>query len=219
MYPFFKRLLDLGIATFAFVVLSPILIPSMVILAFTGEKEVFYLQDRVGFKNKLFKIWKFATMMKNSANIGTGAITVRNDPRVTKYGSLLRRTKINELPQIFNVIKGDMSIVGPRPLMQVSFDLYNQSVRDHIYNSKPGITGIGSLVFRDEEKLVSDAADPKEMYERLIYPHKGNLELWYQKNKSMWTDILIIFLTAWVILFSQSDLVNRVFPDLPKRNF
>jgi lipopolysaccharide/colanic/teichoic acid biosynthesis glycosyltransferase len=219
MYPFFKRLLDLGIAIFAFVVLSPILIPSMVILAFTGEKEVFYLQDRVGFKNKLFKIWKFATMMKNSANIGTGAITVRNDPRVTKYGSLLRRTKINELPQIFNVIKGDMSIVGPRPLMQVSFDLYNQSVRDHIYNSRPGITGIGSLVFRDEEKLVSDAADPKEMYERLIYPHKGNLELWYQKNKSMWTDILIIFLTAWVILFSQSDLVNRVFPDLPKRNF
>jgi lipopolysaccharide/colanic/teichoic acid biosynthesis glycosyltransferase len=101
----------------------------------------------------------------------------------------------------------------------VSFDLYNQSVRDHIYNSKPGITGIGSLVFRDEEKLVSDAADPKEMYERVIYPHKGNLELWYQKNKSMWTDILIIFLTAWVILFSQSDLVNRVFHDLPKRNF
>jgi lipopolysaccharide/colanic/teichoic acid biosynthesis glycosyltransferase len=219
MYPFFKRLLDLGIAIFAFVVLSPILIPSMVILAFTGEKEVFYLQDRVGFKNKLFKIWKFATMMKNSANIGTGAITVRNDPRVTKYGSLLRRTKINELPQIFNVIKGDMSIVGPRPLMQVSFDLYNQHVRDHIYNSKPGITGIGSLVFRDEEKLVSDAADPKEMYERVIYPHKGDLELWYQKNKSMWTDILIIFLTAWVILFSQSDLVNRVFHDLPKRNF
>jgi lipopolysaccharide/colanic/teichoic acid biosynthesis glycosyltransferase len=219
MYPFFKRVLDLGISIFAFIVLSPMLVPSMIILAFTGEREVFYLQDRIGFKNKLFKIWKFATMMKNSANIGTGAITVRNDPRVTKFGSLLRRTKVNELPQIFNVMKGDMSIVGPRPLMKVSFDLYTPEVQSRIYNSRPGITGIGSLVFRDEEKLVSDAADPKDMYEKLIYPHKGNLELWYQDNKSMVTDILIIFLTAWVILFSQSDLVNKVFPDLPKRNF
>jgi lipopolysaccharide/colanic/teichoic acid biosynthesis glycosyltransferase len=110
-------------------------------------------------------------------------------------------------------------LVGPRPLLKVSFDLYTPKVQSRIYNSRPGIKGIGSLVFRDEEKLVSDAADPKAMYEKLIYPHKGNLELWYQDNKSMVTDILIIFLTAWVILFSQSDLVNKVFPDLPKRNF
>ncbi len=219
MYPFFKRLLDLLISGFALVVLSPVLIPTMLILAFTGEREIFYLQERVGFKNHMFRIFKFATMVKNSANIGTGAITVRNDPRVTKVGRILRLTKINELPQIFNVFLGDMSIVGPRPLMKVSFDLYNDEVKSKIYDSKPGITGIGSIVFRDEEKIVSDAKDPKEMYEKYVYPHKGELELWYQKNKSMSTDLKIIFLTAWVILFPKSDLVYRIFPDLPRRNF
>jgi lipopolysaccharide/colanic/teichoic acid biosynthesis glycosyltransferase len=219
MYPFWKRCMDLFLASLAFVLLSPVLLPSMLILAFTGEKEVFYLQNRVGFKNFSFKIWKFATMQKNSANIGTGVITLRNDPRVTTFGKLLRMTKINELPQIFNVFKGEMSIVGPRPLMQVSFDLYNAEVKSKIYDSKPGITGIGSLVFRDEEKLVSDAPDPKAMYEQHIYPHKGALELWYQQHKSIWTDIKIVFLTAWTILFRGSEAIYKVFPDLPKRSF
>ena len=119
MYRFLKRIIDILIATIALILLSPLLIPSIFILWFTGEHEVFYFQKRVGYKNRLFNIWKFATMMKNSPNIGTGEITLRNDPRVTKFGRLLRITKINELPQIFNVFTGDMSIVGPRPLMDV----------------------------------------------------------------------------------------------------
>jgi lipopolysaccharide/colanic/teichoic acid biosynthesis glycosyltransferase len=218
MYLVIKRLLDILISLFALVVLSPILVPSILILAFTGEKEILYLQKRIGFKNQLFDIWKFATMMKNSANIGTGAITLRNDTRVTPFGNILRRTKVNELPQIFNVLKGDMSIVGPRPLMKVSFDMYPPEIQNTIYNSKPGITGIGSLVFRDEEKLVSDAKDPKEMYKK-IFPFKGELELWYQKNASTFTDCKIIFLTAWAIVFPSSNLMYQVFDDLPKRPF
>src|SRR3954468_11739347 len=106
MYKIIKRLIDLLIATIALVLLSPLLIPSIIILLFTGEHEVFYFQKRLGYKNKLFDIWKFATMLKNSPNIGTGEITLRNDPRVTKFGKLLRITKINELPQIINVFKG-----------------------------------------------------------------------------------------------------------------
>ncbi len=218
MYKIAKRIIDILIAGIALILLSPVLIPSIIILLFTGEKEVFYFQKRVGYKNQLFNIWKFATMLKNSPNIGTGEITLRNDPRVTSFGKLLRITKINELPQIINVFKGDMSIVGPRPLMEVSVQLYPEAIRNKIYDCKPGMTGIGSLIFRDEEKIVSAAADPKAMY-ATIYPFKGALEMWYQQHASLYTDFMIIFLTAWSILFPQNQLVNKVFKDLPKRNF
>ncbi len=218
MYLFLKRVFDICLAGIALILLSPLIIPSIIILAFTGEREVFYFQQRVGFKNKLFNIWKFATMLKNSPNIGTGEITLRNDPRVTSFGKFLRITKINELPQIFNVLRGEMSIVGPRPLMPVSVALYPNDIKEKIYNAKPGITGIGSLIFRDEEKIVSDAADPKAMYAR-IYPYKGELEMWYQQKASLYTDFMIVFLTAWTIVFSKSILVNKIFKDLPLRSF
>ena len=188
----------------------------MIILLFTGEHEVFYLQRRVGFKNRFFDIWKFATMVKNSPNIGTGEITLRNDPRVTAFGKYLRLTKINELPQIINVFKADMSIVGPRPLMEVSFKLYSPEIQRMIYNFKPGMTGIGSIVFRDEERLLSEAKDPRAMYAS-IYPYKASLEVWYQQHASTYTDLMIIFLTAWSIFFPANKLVNKVFKDLPHR--
>lgn len=216
MYKTLKRLFDLLIATIALVLLAPIFIPVIIILLLTGEHEVFYLQKRVGYKNRIFGIWKFATMLKNSPNMGTGEITLRNDPRVTTFGKFLRMSKINELPQIINVFKGDMSIVGPRPLMEISFKLYSPEVQKIIYNSRPGMTGIASIVFRDEEKLLSEAADPKAMY-RSIYPYKGELEIWYQEHASTYTDMMIIFLTAWSIFFPGNILVDKVFKDLPKR--
>lgn len=218
MYRILKRIIDLFIATVALILLSPILIISIIILLFTGEHEVFYFQKRIGYKNKEFKIWKFATMMKNSPNMGTGEITLRNDPRVTKFGKFLRITKINELPQVINVFIGNMSIVGPRPLMPVSFKLYSEQVQKSIYNCKPGMTGIGSLIFRDEEKIVSDAENPVAMYET-IYPYKGSLELWYFKNASTITDIKIIFLTAWSILAPNNNLTTKIFKELPARPF
>lgn len=218
MYKLIKRFLDILIAGLAFIILLPILIPVMIILKFTGEREILYFQKRIGHKNKPFDIWKFATMLKNSPSIGTGEITLRNDPRVMPFGSFLRKTKINELPQIFNVLKGDMSIVGPRPLMEVSFLQYEENIRKNIYNAKPGITGIGSLIFRDEEKIISEAADPKLMYSK-IFPFKGALEMWYQKNASVLTDFKIIFLTAWSIIFPENKLANTFFKDLPVRSF
>lgn len=133
-------------------------------------------------------------------------------------GKWLRITKINELPQIINVFKGDMSIVGPRPLMPVSFQSYAPDVQEKIYNVKPGITGIGSLIFRDEEKMVSNSPDPKAMYQT-IFPYKAALEIWYQQHLSLYTDAMIIFLTAWSILFPDNTLVNKIFPDLPPRPF
>jgi lipopolysaccharide/colanic/teichoic acid biosynthesis glycosyltransferase len=215
-YKIMKRIIDLLIAAVAFILLSPIFIPAIIILAFTGEHEIFYLQKRVGYKNRLFCIWKFATMIKNSPHIGTGEITLRNDPRVTKFGKILRMSKINELPQLINVFKGNMSIVGPRPLMEISFKLYSPEVQRLIYNSKPGMTGIGSIVFRDEEKILSDAKDPRAMY-AAIYPYKASLEMWYQEHASLYTDIMIIFLTAWTIISPQHKLVEKVFKDIPQR--
>ena len=112
MYKFFKRLTDILIAGLALITLSPVLIIAILLLLLTGEHEVFYYQKRIGYKNNPFYICKFATMLKNSPDIGTGHITLRNDPRVTWFGKILRITKINELPQIINVFKGDMSIEG-----------------------------------------------------------------------------------------------------------
>ena len=218
MYLILKRFFDFIFSLIALIILSPILLPIIILLKLTGEHEVFFFQQRIGFKNKNFDIWKFATMLKNSPNIGTGEITLRYDPRVTKMGKFLRITKINELPQIMNVFKGEMTIVGPRPLMEVSFKQYPEAVQQKIYNCKPGMTGIGSLIFRDEEKIVSDAPDPKAMYKN-IYLYKGELELWYQGKASLYTDFMIIFLTAWSILFPQNKLTGKIFKDLPKRPF
>ena len=156
-------------------------------------------------------------MLKNSPSIGTREITLRNDPRVTKVGRLLRITKLNELPQIINVLKGNMSIVGPRPLMEVSFKLYPEEMQQYIYKSKPGITGIGSLIFRDEEKMLSEAEDPKQFYSQ-IYPYKGNLEVWYYKNASLITDLSIIFLTARNLFYPDNKLIYKLFKDLPGMN-
>ncbi|MCB1983913.1 MAG: sugar transferase [Nitrosomonas sp.] len=218
MYKIVKRLFDFVLALIAFILLLPIFIPVILILSVTGEKEVFYLQNRVGFRNKHFKIWKFATMLKNSENIGTGSITVRDDPRVFPFGQFLRKTKINELPQVINVLLGNMSIVGPRPLMLVDFQKYNLEQQKTIYNCKPGITGIGSIVFRDEQQMFSNInMDPQEYYHKYIMPYKGNLEAWYQQNASLLVDLKIIFLTAWVIIFPNSNLYRSWLKDLPER--
>ncbi|HOG19071.1 MAG TPA: sugar transferase [Salinivirgaceae bacterium] len=216
MYKFFKRLLDIIISLLAIIILSPLLLPVIIILLLTGEHYVFYKQKRIGYNNKPFKIWKFATMLKNSPNIGTGSITLKNDPRVFPFGRFLRKTKINELPQVFNVLLGDMSIVGPRPLMEVDFLRYPEEMQKTIYKSKPGITGIGSIILRDQETLRSKfQKDGIENFENSLAPFKGELEMWYQKNASFCIDLKIVFLTAWVIVFPKNNLTYKLLSNLP----
>lgn len=215
---FFKRLFDFILALVALVILSPFLVPICIILLLTGEHYVFYFQKRVGYKNSRFQIWKFSTMLKASPNLGTGSLTIKNDPRVFPFGKFLRKTKINELPQIVNVLIGNMSFVGPRPQMEVDFFKFPEHVQAVIYNSNPGITGIGSIVFRDEEKWISNAkGDKHEFYKNHIAPYKGELEIWYQKHLSFYTDFMLIFLTAWAIVSPESKLVYTVFNDLPAK--
>lgn len=216
----FKRILDFILALLALIVLLPIFIPVTIGLLITGEHYVFYFQERIGYKNKRFYIWKFATMLKNSPNMSGGVHTTRKDPRILPMGTFLRKTKINELPQLINILKGDMSIIGPRPLVDKTFDPYPEHVKKSIYNAKPGLSGIGSIIFRDEEKLLSETKmDPANFYKEFVSPYKGELEMWYQKNLSFKIDVLLIFLTVWVIVFSKSELPYRLFKDLPKRTF
>ena len=221
MYKFFKRLLDIVVSLTTLIILLPVFIPIIIILRCTAEGEVFYFQERYGIHNTKFQIWKFATMLKNSINIGTGSITLQDDPRVTKIGSFLRKTKINELPQIINILKGDISLVGPRPLVEKTFSAYSKEVQSKIYNVKPGLTGIGSIIFRDEESIISAIIneDPHKFYKRVIAPYKGELEMWYQKYNSFFLDLQLIFMTAWVIFFPKSRLYEKWFKDLPVRNF
>ena len=216
MYFFFKRLLDIVLSFVALCVLLPVFIIVMIALLLTGEHEVFYFQKRVGKNAQPFYIWKFATMLKNSEKIG-GSLTVRNDPRVTPVGRFLRKTKLNELPQIMNVLLGSMSVVGARPLLQSEYDAYSEDVQKKVYQSKPGITGIGSIVFRDEEKILSQGGNPKEIYKTKISPYKGELEIWYQQNISFWVDIKIIILTFWVVIFPESELHYKWFKNLPQK--
>lgn len=221
IYTTIKRILDLTVSVIGLIILLPLFIIIILILKVTGEREVFYLQERIGKNNKTFAIYKFATMLKDSVNIGNKGLTVRNDPRITKFGKLLRITKLNELPQILNVVIGDMSLVGPRPLLVKSVSKYAPEVQSCIYKNRPGITGIGSLVFRDEEKLVTAyknlGKDPLEYYQNHIYPYKGKLEVWYFHNQSFSVDFKILFLTFWSLVNSNSELVFNAFNGLPPR--
>jgi lipopolysaccharide/colanic/teichoic acid biosynthesis glycosyltransferase len=223
MYYLLKRVFDVLSSGIAIIILSPLLIPVIIGLKLTGEGYVFYKQERLGYKNKPFLIWKFATMLKNSANMPGGIMTTKKDPRITPMGGFLRKSKINELPQLFNIFFGHMSIVGPRPVMKVSFEAYPDHIQKVIYNVKPGLTGVGSIIFRDEEKLITDVknngGDVWEFYKEKIYPFKGELEMWYQKNNSLVLDFKVILVTAWVILSPSSKLYEKWFKDLPKRNF
>ena len=223
MYYFFKRVFDVLSSGIAILVLSPLLIPVIIGLKLTGEGDIFYKQERVGYKNKPFLIWKFATMLRDSANMPGGIMTTKRDPRITPMGGFLRKSKINELPQLFNIFFGRMSVVGPRPVMRVSFEAYPNEVQKVIYNVIPGLTGIGSIIFRDEEELISEVknngGDLWEFYEGKIYPFKGELEIWYQNHKSFVLDMKLIFLTVWVILAPKSKIYENWFKDLPKRSF
>jgi lipopolysaccharide/colanic/teichoic acid biosynthesis glycosyltransferase len=211
-----QRLLDILFSGLALLVLSPLLLPVMLVLRLTGEGEVFYVQQRIGRGGTPFGLYKFATMLKDSPNMGTGTVTVKGDPRVLPFGRFLRKTKINELPQLLNIFKGDMSIIGPRPQTRRCFDAFPAESQAEIVKVRPGLSGIGSIVFRDEEELMHASAEPERFYDTVIMPYKGRLEEWYVAHQGLWTYLAGIFATAWVVVFPKSQLVWKLFPGLPR---
>ncbi len=212
-----QRFFDILFSALALLVLSPLLLIVMVILKFTGEGEIFYIQPRVGEDGKIFNLLKFATMLKDSPNMGTATVTIKNDPRVLPFGKFLRKTKINELPQLVNILKGDMSLIGPRPQTKRCFLAFPKSVQESIVKVKPGLSGIGSIVFRDEETMLDNPAiDRLLFYDDIIAPYKGELEKWYIKHRDIFTYFALIFSTIWVVLKPQSKIHKKIFADLPE---
>ena len=203
-----QRFLDIYISGIALILLLPLLTPLIIVLRFTGEGEVFFKQVRVGFKGKKFEIYKFATMLKDSPNIGARTLTMQNDPRVLPIGKFLRKTKINELPQLLNIFIGNMSIVGPRPLVPDGEINYTSKQSKIIRSVTPGVTGIGSLVLRDEESFYAHREDAKDFYINVISPYKASLEIWYIENKSFLLNLKIILATILAVIYPTWDAAD-----------
>ena len=212
----FQRIFDVLFSLFALALISPLLIPIALILSVTGENQIFYKQERLGRNANKFYLLKFATMLKDSPNLGSGTITLKNDPRILPLGRVLRKTKINELPQLFNILRGDMSFIGPRPLTSETFSAYSIEVQQQISSVLPGLSGVGSIVFRDEESLLDSAGSSVEFYHTVIAPYKGALENWYVQNISLVNYFKLILLTILVVVSPRSRLIWWMFRDLPE---
>ena len=184
---FFKRLIDIFLSLIALIVLSPLLIPVCIGLLLTGEHYIFYFQKRIGYKNRYFKIWKFATMLKASPNLGTGLHTTKNDPRIMPMGGFLRHTKINELPQLINILIGDMSIVGPRPALFNQDDLIALRTEKGVHLLTPGLTGWAQINGRDELPITV----------------KVEFDEYYMHHRTFYLDMRIIFLTFVKVMRSE----------------
>ena len=211
-----ERVFDIVFSVLALLVLSPLLVPIVVILRCSGEGEIFFLQERVGRNGEVFKLYKFVTMLKDSPNIGTGTVTMKDDPRVLPVGKFLRKTKINELPQLLNIFFGDMSVIGPRPLTAQTFGFYSDSTQDVIIQVRPGLSGVGSIIFRGEEDIMHGATASVDFYDNVIAPYKGALEEWFVSNKSLYIYFMAIFITVWAVLFPKTKVVWTVFKGLPE---
>ncbi|MCD6333469.1 MAG: sugar transferase, partial [Bacteroidales bacterium] len=212
-----KRVMDIILSLTGLVVVFPFMIPVVIILALTGEHYIFYLQPRIGKNGRKFNIMKFSTMLKDSPNIGTGDITVKNDPRIFPFGQFLRRTKINEIPQLINVLKGEMSLIGPRPMTPRIYEFYTPEEQSIISQLRPGLSGVGSIVFREESTIVENSQlSIEETFRQLLSPYKAALEKWYLENQSFGLDLKILFITILTLIFKDSNLIYKRLKDLPE---
>ena len=210
-----QRALDLIIASVLFLILLPLLMIIALILKHTGEGEIFFSQPRIGRYGKQIKILKFATMLKNSPNIGAGTVTLKNDIRILPFGKFLRKTKINELPQLINIIRGEMSFIGPRPQTQRCFAAYPASSQKVIIQVRPGLSGVGSIFFRNEEDMLGNSSFSDKFYDDEIMPYKGKLEEWYVNNQSIKLYFLLCFSTLLVVITGRIFFLNNIFPTMP----
>lgn len=189
-----KRIFDLFFALPGLLLLSPLLLVIAIWIKLDSVGPVFFRQERVGRNEKIFHIYKFRTMCLDAESKGR-QITVGEDPRITPSGRFLRRCKLDELPQLLNVIKGDMSLVGPRPEVQRYVSLYPAGVRERVMSVRPGITDYASIEYRDENSVLGRAADPEKAYIEEIMPIKLKYYERYVAERSLWIDFKLIIAT------------------------
>ena len=195
-----KRLFDIFLSFHGLLILHPLLFTISLIIKLNNFGPVFYMAPRVGLNGKLFKMYKFRTMVVNADKIGASS-TTSSDPRITRIGRFLRKYKLDEMPQLINVLIGNMSIVGPRPEVKYFTDLFTEEEMA-ILTVKPGITDFASVWNSDEGKILEGADDPDKAYMELIWPEKKRLQLKYVRERSFWIDIKIVFLTLRAIFRS-----------------
>jgi lipopolysaccharide/colanic/teichoic acid biosynthesis glycosyltransferase len=193
-----KRLFDLSITIPGLILLAPAMLVFALIIKFNSSGPVLFKQTRVGRKGKLFTIYKYRTMVPNAEQVGE-KITIGEDPRITRVGKFLRKYKLDELPQLFNVLRGDMSLVGPRPEVPEYIEHYHGSDKDEVLSLRPGITDMASIEFRNENLLLVTADDPVREYIDNILPRKIELYKKYVQERSLWLDIMIIMKTLGVL--------------------
>lgn len=210
------RLLDIIFSITLLILLIPIFLLVIAILKFSGEGEVFFLQQRVGKNRESFSIIKFATMLKDSPNIGAGTITENNDPRILPVGKYLRKTKLNELPQIINVLRGEMSFIGPRPHALRDLEGVPENTQSVISSVRPGISGVASIIFRDEEKILHSVKDVRVFYDKEIAPYKGALEVWFVQNRSVVLYFKLCVLTLAAIFGLSPSRSARLIGNVPQ---
>jgi lipopolysaccharide/colanic/teichoic acid biosynthesis glycosyltransferase len=212
-----KRIFDFTLALIGLIIISPAFLVISIVNKISA-KEVFFIQDRVGAGFKPFRMYKFATMVKNAHIVG-GTVTYNGDPRVTRLGAVLRNTKLNELPQLINVLKGDMSFVGPRPLPLKEIAIYDDSIAKRIYSIRPGITGLGSLFFFNEESLLSnDKYTAESFFKNIIVPQKVDLELWYIDNRTFLFDLKVMIATLSLMFIPSQFVLSYISKKLTDSN-
>jgi lipopolysaccharide/colanic/teichoic acid biosynthesis glycosyltransferase len=216
-YLFLKRFTDILLSMLGLFLTSPILLPVMFLVWKQDRHSPFYVAERVGKDFKPFKMVKLRSMVKNADISGVDSTSV-NDMRITPIGQLIRRYKLDELTQLWNVLLGDMSLVGPRPNVKRETDLYTDEER-RLLSLKPGITDFASIVFSDEGEILADQKDPDVAYNQLIRPGKSRLGLFYLEVASLRTDIALLFLTVVAVLSRQKALtLNANYLRLIKAN-
>jgi lipopolysaccharide/colanic/teichoic acid biosynthesis glycosyltransferase len=189
-----KRLFDIIFSLIGIILSSPFLLLFVILIKLESPGPAFYTGSRVGKDGKTFKMFKFRSMVMNADKLG-GPSTSADDPRLLKIGKFLRRYQMDELPQFINILKGEMSFVGPRPEVPSEVERYSREDRDTILSVKPGLTDLATLEDVHEEEILRGAADPHEAYRRLIQPKKIELAKKYVRTRSFWLDIKIILKT------------------------
>ena len=209
------RFFDIFFSSIAILILLPFMTPIVILLKLTGEHDIFYRQVRIGRYGKEFGLFKFATMLRNSPNLPGGLYTSKNDPRMLPLGKFLRKTKINELPQLINIFLGQMSVIGYRPTVREHFNAYPDYAKKKISAIRPGLSGIGSIVFRNEEELLMKFDNKDDFHQKIIAPYKAELECWFVDNRTLFTYFKLIFLTIVVVLKPSEIHLRKSLRNLP----
>lgn len=189
-----KRLFDIIFSFLGLITTAPLLGITALLVKLNSPGQVFYKGERVGKNEKYFKIFKFRTMVENAEELG-GPSTAGDDPRLTKIGKFLKKYQLDELPQLINVLKGEMSFVGPRPEVKMYVDMMTEEERNTILSIKPGMTDLASLWNFHEGEILKGSPDPEKTYLEKIRPEKIRLQIKYVKNRSFWLDLKIILKT------------------------